>query len=56
MIFLAVWCTLVLGLLALWDRRSLDPAHPGFDRIRADLEQAKVKDAPKSETGKGKKR
>jgi hypothetical protein len=56
MIFLAVWSTLLLGLLALWDRRSLDPAHPGFDRMRADLEQAKAKDAPKPEKGTGRKR
>ena len=43
MIFLAVWCVLLLGVLALWDRRSVDPAHPGFERVRADLEKAKAK-------------
>ncbi len=43
MIFLVVWSALLLAVLALWDRRSVDPAHPGFDRMRADLEKAKAK-------------
>jgi hypothetical protein len=42
MIFLVVWCALLLAVLALWDRRSVDPAHPGFDRMRTDLEKAKA--------------
>ena len=50
MIFFAVWCVLLLGVLALWDRRSLDPAHPGFDRMRADLATAKARaEAKKAE-------
>jgi hypothetical protein len=48
MIFFAVWCALLLGVLALWDRRSVDPAHPGVERMRADLEKAKAK--PKAES------
>jgi hypothetical protein len=50
MIFLVVWCALLLGVVALWDRRSVDPAHPGFDRMRADLEQAKAKPAKDKES------
>jgi len=42
MIFLVVWCALLLAVVALWDRRSVDPAHPGFDRMRTDLEKAKA--------------
>jgi hypothetical protein len=50
MIFFAVWCALLLGVLALWDRRSVDPAHPGVERMRADLEKAKAKAKPKAES------
>jgi hypothetical protein len=47
MIFFAIWCALLLGVLVLWDRRSLDPAHPGIDRMRTDLATAKAKAEPK---------
>jgi hypothetical protein len=50
MIFFAIWCALLLGVLALWDRRSLDPAHPGLDRVRADLEKAKANAKPKADS------
>ena len=43
MIFLAVWCALLLGVLVLWDRRSVDPAHPGVVRMRADLDRAEAR-------------
>ena len=43
MIFLAVWCALLLGGLVLWDRRSVDPAHPGVVRMRADLDRAEAR-------------
>ena len=43
MIFLAVWCALLLGVLVLWDRRSVDPTHPGVVRMRADLDRAEAR-------------
>ncbi len=30
MIFFAIWCAFLLGMLWLWDRRPIDPAHPGL--------------------------
>jgi hypothetical protein len=47
MIFFVVWCALLLGVLALWDRRPVDPAHPGLARVAADLDKGKA--APKKD-------
>lgn len=30
MLFLTVWCALLLRTLWLWDRRPVDRAHPGL--------------------------
>ena len=43
MIFLVVWCALLLGVRRALGQALRRPRPPGFDRMRADLEQAEAR-------------